>query len=153
MKEREGERKKAWREEDSNKRTCSKWRLWSTGETDSEAEEDSGFGQGRGRLTNCTGQALFAARRHRVARASLHMPTPCPWNMSHQLPPWPTFYLWSSHHTSVRHGCHSKWITNYLITHISTPWLPRGALELILSHQPWQKPFWRGCCLNHYNVC
>lgn len=27
----------------------------------------------------------------------------------------------------VRHGCHSKWIiTDDLITHISTPWLPCG---------------------------
>lgn len=98
---------------------------------DSQAGEGLGFGHKRARLIHCRGrqrawQANCSKKTQQQGWACLCLP--------HALGICPTNSL--PGHLSicgavitphVRHGCCSKWIiANDLITHISTPWLPRG---------------------------
>lgn len=53
----------------------------------------------------------------------------------------------------VRHGCHSKWIiTDDLITHISTPWLPCGGPGASPLTSALAEAFLKGLLPNHYSV-
>lgn len=111
MKEREGEGKKGGREEDSSLRGLFQGEIMekrANGEGFMEEEglvqkqkRTSRFGLGRGRLIHCTGQAqswrVNCSKKTLNSQGELHVPAPCPWNISHQVPPWLPFYLWSGH--------------------------------------------------------